>query len=98
MKDNINPIEYYKVTLKSGAHSVFANDNRFEDYTDRLVSGIYSITTSTEVMPINLETVAEIRKVEACEYCEKEVNQSGSFDCPHCGKRIFIPVHENNPQ
>jgi len=38
----------YKVTLKSGDYSIFTNDNNFDDYTDRLMSGIYGITKASE--------------------------------------------------
>jgi DNA-directed RNA polymerase subunit RPC12/RpoP len=31
-----------------------------------------------------------------CFECGKPVDQTGSFECPYCGKRIFIAVPETN--
>lgn len=94
MNEENTPIKHYKVTLKSGEFGIFTNDKLYENYPDRLVSGIYGITTATQSLPITSETVASISEVKVCEHCGKEVEGAGSFDCPHCGKRTFVAVAE----
>ena len=96
MSDSKEPVNHYKVTLKSGDSAIFPNGNHYDDYPDRLVSGIYSVSTINQTQPITPETVAVIEEVNVCPNCEKEVNKIGSFDCQHCGERIFIPVPEHN--
>jgi DNA-directed RNA polymerase subunit RPC12/RpoP len=94
MGEDNTPIKHYRVTLKSGDFGIFSNDNRFDNYTDRLVSGMYAITNRTQTLPITAETVASINEVNVCDHCGKEVEGTGSFDCPHCGKRTFVAVAE----
>ena len=57
----------YKVTPKNGDHSIFTNSNNFDNYEDRLVSGMYSITTANRTTAINPETVASIEEVDNSE-------------------------------
>ena len=57
----------YKVTLKNGDHSIFTNSNNFDNYEDRLVSGMYSITTANRTTAITPETVASIEEVDNSE-------------------------------
>jgi DNA-directed RNA polymerase subunit RPC12/RpoP len=96
MADDGTPIKHYKVTLKSGDFGIFSNDNRFDNYPDRLVSGMYGVSTATQNLPITRDTVASIDEVNVCDHCGKEVQRTGSFDCPHCGKRTFVAVSEHN--
>jgi hypothetical protein len=57
---------HYKVTLKTGDYSVFPNDNNYENYEERLLSGIYGISTASgDFVQITPETVQKIKKVEA---------------------------------
>lgn len=90
--DNSKPVQHYKVTLKSGDFGIFSNDNHFDDYPSRLVSGLYNIMAlnSNQSIAITPETVASINEVKVCPNCKKEVEQVGSFNCPYCGASISI--------
>lgn len=51
----------YRVVLKTGDYGDFSNDNNFDNYEDRLVSGLYSISTpGGDFIKITPETVARI--------------------------------------
>lgn len=54
----------YKVILKSGDYGVFTNNNHFENYPDRLLSGVYGIVNGKgDNLPITPETVLRIEEV-----------------------------------
>lgn len=68
MDEDQKPKRYhYKVTLKTGEYSTFPNDNNFENYEDRLISGVYGITTKDGTTQITPDTVASIEKIEVKE-------------------------------
>lgn len=72
--DNSTP-KKYKVTLKSGDWAVFSNDNNFDNYQARLVSGIYGIASPNgDNLKITPETVASIQEVDE----NNELSDSGS--------------------
>lgn len=55
----------YRVILKTGDHATFINDNYFENFEARLLSGMYGISTATgENLKITPETVARIEEVD----------------------------------
>ena len=56
----------YQVVLKSGDTGIFINDNNYEDYLSRLVSGIYSILPRNggDAIHILNETVDYIVEIE----------------------------------
>ena len=56
----------YKVTLKTGDHAIFPNDNNYDNYEQRLLSGMYGIvsTMTKENIRITPENVLSIEKVE----------------------------------
>lgn len=53
----------YRVVLKSGKHAVFTNDNNFDNYEARLLSGMYGIATGRTNEQITPETVLKIEEV-----------------------------------
>ena len=54
----------YKVILKSGDFAVFPNNNNYNNYPDRLVSGIYGVVNGNgENLPITRDTVLSIEEV-----------------------------------
>ena len=62
-----NQPKSYKVTLKNGDHSVFTNGNNFDDYENKLVSGMYSITNADRTTPITPDTVSNIEEIDTSE-------------------------------
>lgn len=65
----------YKVTLKSGDYAVFTNRNHFENYENRLISGIYGIVKgSGQNLPINADTVLSIEEIEEEQTTDSELH------------------------
>jgi hypothetical protein len=55
----------YRVILKSGTYGDFTNDNHFDHYKDRLISGIYSITDpGGEFERVTLQSVLRIDELK----------------------------------
>ncbi len=73
MDDQKSRPKSYKVILKTGEYAVFTNDNNFDNYSDRLVSGIYSITTASGTTPITPDSMLSIEEVETEN--DKEIRQ-----------------------
>lgn len=88
----------YKVTLKNGDFTTFRNENNYDDYEDRLISGTYAVTTSLRSTPINADTVLRIEVYiypNGCEHCKHGYDlHAGENVCPKCGGRTFLPVVE----
>lgn len=84
----------YRVILKNGTHSIFTNNNHFDNFKDVLVSGIYMI----DEYSIDIESVQSITEVEAvtCPVCNVDFEtHPGSNACPRCGEDIMVPSPEH---
>lgn len=88
----------YKVILKNGDFGVFRNDNNYDNYEDRLMSGAYGITTAYRDTKITLDSVLRIEasvNPDGCEHCKHSYNlHVGENVCPNCGERTFLPAVE----
>jgi hypothetical protein len=90
----------YKVTLKNGTFTVFKNDNGYDDYEDRLLSGDYGAVTAygeTKITADNILRVDAFIEPNGCEHCKHGYNlHAGDNACPKCGGRTFLPAIETN--
>lgn len=67
MAKDANEVKSYLVTLKSGDTGIFANDNHFENYPERLLSGMYSIIPRRggDAIQLNTSTVVSVQEIES---------------------------------
>ena len=90
----------YKVILKNGDFGVFRNDNGYDNYEDRLISGAYGVTTAyrnTQITPDNVVRIETFIDLNGCEHCGYGYNlHAGENVCPECSKRTFLPTIETN--
>lgn len=87
--------ESYKVTLTTGDHAIFTNNNRFDDYPSRLLSGIYGIMSprNRQNIPMTSESVASI--VQVCSHCHADLPVGpGDRVCSSCQGRTWVPAPE----
>ena len=85
----------YKVTLKTGDHAVFTNNNNFKDYESRLLSGIYGIVSAltNQYMRMTLDSVASIAQV--CSHCHADLpKEPGNYFCKSCQNRTWVAALE----
>lgn len=87
----------YKVVLKTGDYGIFTNENFFDNYENRLLSGIYSIMPKApnQNVPITPDTVASITQV--CSHCQADLPPGpGDRFCEFCQGRTWVAAPEYN--
>ena len=87
----------YKVTLNTGDHAVFTNENNLDDYLQRLTSGTYGIvsTRNNQNIPITTENVSSI--VQVCSHCQADIaTDPGQRFCAACQGFTWISAPEYN--